>query len=434
MENRNKVDEEGGIHNFVEKCLSDATINEMLERENVKSLASTIKSDKNDDTDSDDDSDFPDLDEADDLKQPKFISESPLPGKKFISIENVDKHLNVSFGNVMDSVVVQNGKNNEMTITAIQKPLDNSKVVSRNTEIHFVDPVRSIKEQEPISTQLVDTELLKKKDIDTVTEISKSSIDDVKCVEDNGLQETLKNVEEVKLDNTNSNSEQEVNSDRNISVFNNLTDKSGGECKAGDKTISDTQDSAPKDDVINIKENDDLHSDTLHNQEIVTEKEDQQSKSLPFKETEIVIPNDEETNHCSEVKAINEPENIDSLNQINKVDCSTSAAEKILLSEVTKDEKELSSKSDKQSDLTQQNLSKAQNLLNENVSCVSERENEQENQNLATLTVKDVPVESSIDNALEKNLLELGSRRFFSKALSILDSTGTSLTVNVAKF
>ena len=125
LENRNKVDEEGGIHNFVEKCLSDATINEMLERETIKSLTSTLTS-KEDDT-SDDDSDFPDLDEALeeslDISKPKFITESPHPGRKFISIENVDKNLNVSFENVYDNVVVKNDKNNQMTITAIQKPL-----------------------------------------------------------------------------------------------------------------------------------------------------------------------------------------------------------------------------------------------------------------------------------------------------------------------
>ena len=149
MENRTKVEDEGGIHNFVEKCLSDATINEMLERENVKSLTAAVLSSKDDDS-SGEDSDFPDLDEALeeslDINKPKFIAESPLPGRKFISIENVDKNLNVSFGNAMDmdSVLVENGGNNQMTITAIQKSLDKTKRITRNTEVQHLNTTANV--------------------------------------------------------------------------------------------------------------------------------------------------------------------------------------------------------------------------------------------------------------------------------------------------
>ena len=158
VENRNKVEEEGGIHSFVEKCFSDATIHEMMERENVKSLNLTSES-EDDTTEEDSESDFPDLDsalaEALDVTEPKFIAESPLLGKNLLSIQNVDQNLNVSFGPTVDNVIVENNKNNQITITAVQKPLERKNKVERNTEVQhfstFEQPVKANENEEKVS-------------------------------------------------------------------------------------------------------------------------------------------------------------------------------------------------------------------------------------------------------------------------------------------
>merc|ERR1711892_1021072 len=92
LENLEKGIEDGGIHNFVEKFFSDATINEIMERENVLSLSNTLTTSNEHFSDDSDTDEFPDLDdaleEALDFDNPKFITESPHPARKFINIPN----------------------------------------------------------------------------------------------------------------------------------------------------------------------------------------------------------------------------------------------------------------------------------------------------------------------------------------------------------
>ena len=71
-----------GVQNFVEKCFSDATLNETLEREKLVTLKN---SEMYSDEDSDSFDDFPDLDDALDMENPIFITESPMPPRRQIS-------------------------------------------------------------------------------------------------------------------------------------------------------------------------------------------------------------------------------------------------------------------------------------------------------------------------------------------------------------
>ena len=73
-----------GVANFVEKCFSDATLHETVQREKLFSAGSfsNFSSNFSENGDqcsegSDDFDDFPDLDEALDLEKPIFITESP---------------------------------------------------------------------------------------------------------------------------------------------------------------------------------------------------------------------------------------------------------------------------------------------------------------------------------------------------------------------
>ena len=77
-----------GVANFVEKCFSDAALHETVQREKLFSAGSfsNFSSNFSENEDqrsevSDDFDDFPDLDEALDLENPIFITESPLPNR-----------------------------------------------------------------------------------------------------------------------------------------------------------------------------------------------------------------------------------------------------------------------------------------------------------------------------------------------------------------
>jgi len=100
LENLEKGIEDGGIHNFVEKCFSDATINEIMERENVLSLSNTLTTSNEHFSDDSDTDEFPDLDdaleEALDFDNPKFITESPHPARKFITIPNPASNISLN--------------------------------------------------------------------------------------------------------------------------------------------------------------------------------------------------------------------------------------------------------------------------------------------------------------------------------------------------
>ena len=77
-----------------------------------------------------------------------------------------------------------------------------------------------------------------------------------------------------------------------------MTDsKSGGECKT-----EEAQDPVTKDTILKeVEVNSNTLQHPLYNQEIVNGIEEN-SKRLPFKETEIVIPTDGEPNVCHEKK------------------------------------------------------------------------------------------------------------------------------------
>ena len=89
-----------GVANFVEKCFSDAALHETVQREKLFSAGSfsNFSSNFSENEDqrsevSDDFDDFPDLDEALDLENPIFITESPLPNRSMkISEKAVDTH------------------------------------------------------------------------------------------------------------------------------------------------------------------------------------------------------------------------------------------------------------------------------------------------------------------------------------------------------
>ena len=113
-ENRNKVNSEGGIHNFVEKCLSDATIHEMLDRENVSSLAARLADGSAlTDTDSDTDS-CPDLDDTT-LEEALNI---PVPGRRAVGPHASDP-INVAVRTMAKTVQIENNRNDEITITGV---------------------------------------------------------------------------------------------------------------------------------------------------------------------------------------------------------------------------------------------------------------------------------------------------------------------------
>ena len=85
-----------GVANFVEKCFSDATLHETVQREKLFSAGSfsNFSSNFSENGDqcsegSDDFDDFPDLDEALDMGNPIFITESPLPNRSLKMSENV---------------------------------------------------------------------------------------------------------------------------------------------------------------------------------------------------------------------------------------------------------------------------------------------------------------------------------------------------------
>merc|ERR1711892_856200 len=136
LENLEKGIEDGGIHNFVEKCLSDATINEIMERENVLSLSNTLTTSNEHFSDDSDTDEFPDLDdaleEALDFDNPKFITESPHPARKFINIPNPASNisLNLSSDKIneidftkrkSDALNSSMSENNQNTTQDIQK-------------------------------------------------------------------------------------------------------------------------------------------------------------------------------------------------------------------------------------------------------------------------------------------------------------------------
>ena len=85
-----------GVANFVEKCFSDATLHETVQREKLFSAGSfsNFSSNFSENGDqcsegSDDFDDFPDLDEALDMENPIFITESPLPNRSMKMAEKV---------------------------------------------------------------------------------------------------------------------------------------------------------------------------------------------------------------------------------------------------------------------------------------------------------------------------------------------------------
>ena len=106
-----------GVANFVEKCFSDATLHETVQREKLFSAGSfsNFSSNFSENGDqcsegSDDFDDFPDLDEALDLEKPIFITESPLPTRSMKMADKMIEHHNPprrqdTWQNALDSIV-----------------------------------------------------------------------------------------------------------------------------------------------------------------------------------------------------------------------------------------------------------------------------------------------------------------------------------------
>ena len=107
-----------GVANFVEKCFSDATLHETVQREKLFSAGSfsNFSSNFSENGDqcsegSDDFDDFPDLDEALDMENPIFITESPLPNRSMKMAEKVSETHNPprrqdTWQNALDCIVM----------------------------------------------------------------------------------------------------------------------------------------------------------------------------------------------------------------------------------------------------------------------------------------------------------------------------------------
>ena len=107
-----------GVANFVEKCFSDATLHETVQREKLFSAGSfsNFSSNFSENGDqcsegSDDFDDFPDLDEALDMENPIFITESPLPNRSMKMAEKVTETHNPprrqdTWQNALDCIVM----------------------------------------------------------------------------------------------------------------------------------------------------------------------------------------------------------------------------------------------------------------------------------------------------------------------------------------
>ena len=107
-----------GVANFVEKCFSDATLHETVQREKLFSAGSfsNFSSNFSENGDqcsegSDDFDDFPDLDEALDMENPIFLTESPLPNRSMKMAEKVTETHNPprrqdTWQNALDCIVM----------------------------------------------------------------------------------------------------------------------------------------------------------------------------------------------------------------------------------------------------------------------------------------------------------------------------------------